>query len=144
MEQWLVDGGRPPRDLKALLRKIESYDNIRFTYNGVKYTMNAADIKKRIHSELCPTCHEFRAQLYIQQNKLVRPLVHDLIKTYIERNYFPTKKRMTCRNELYSDIEIFLKQYRYTLTRDSRRYITKEVLKDDSTQYRKYRIIKRI
>ena len=143
MEKWLLHGGDPPNDLVSLLYKIEPFENVSFTFEGEKYNLKADDVRKRIHSALCPTCNELRGMLYIQKNKLTRPLVKELIKTYIDRNYVDTKRRVTFRNDLYQELDMFLKSYHYTITRDLRRYITHDLLKDNSTQYRPFKIQKR-
>ena len=142
MNEWLASNGTTNHDsldLEALLTRIKGHDKICFTHNGRQHVKTREEITVMIHTALCSNCNILRAELYFQRTE-APPDAFALIRRYINDNYTVGRSRKYNRRLLYDEVAVFLKSFGLVLTKDMERFIIRDVLNDDSRQYRKLRI----
>jgi hypothetical protein len=135
------------KDFDIELKKIEPYESVSFVHNNKKMVFTKEEIVDRLNREECPNCMKLKMRLKAfgileSQNELD---VHIILKNWVKTNYVKTSKRMYPRRKLFEELNVYLGKY-HLIMLDNKDKLWKyviEILNDNSSQYRKFKLQRR-
>ena len=124
----------------ARYHELLKYNSVSFIYDGVRYEFSKKDIKAKVQCQQCcqlrMEVEALKAQLEVKQETPMRVLV----QRWLDRKFIRTQQRVMPRRKLLRAANEFLSQYNVSISPDLWEYIVKDLLKDTSTQYRKFKL----
>ena len=135
------------KDFDIELKKIEPYESVSFIHNNKKLLFTKEEIVDRLKREECPHCMKLKMRLKAMEiiESQNEPDIHIIIQNWLKTNYVKTSYRLYPRRKLFEELNVYLGKYHIVML-DNKDKLWKyviEILNDNSTQYRKFKLQRR-
>jgi hypothetical protein len=135
------------KDFDIELKRIEKYDSVSFIHKNKKLVFTKEEILDKLSKEGCPHCMKLKMRLKAMEilKSHDEPDVQIIIKNWVKTNYVKTSYRSYPRRKLFEELNIYLGKY-HLIMLDNKDILWKyviEILNDNSSQYRKFKLKRR-